>query len=173
MVSAGHERDSVIDPQRTHMYSHGCSCGGTGAAFDLPEAVANEVLAQKEELATRHFVVDAPHSLPMDPSDDGGYMPSRGGRRGGGGGGGFRRGGGGGGYSRGGGGGYSENSYCCIFSLFLVGVAPSIFFWCSLRPCSPGCGQSADHMGTVQSHGCTEVHQHEIIAGSLHHSSSC
>lgn len=95
-----------------HICIHmGARVRGTGAAFDLPEAVANEVLAQKEELATRHFVVDAPHSLPMDPSDDGGYMPSRGGRRGGGGGGGFRRGGGGGGgHSRGGGGGYSENS---------------------------------------------------------------
>ena len=100
-------------PLQTLQGAHG-RC--PGAAFDLPEAVANEVLAQKEELAARHLEVDAPHSLPMDPSDDGGYMPSRGGRRGGGGGGGgFRRGGSGGGYSRGGGSGYSENSHCWTY----------------------------------------------------------
>mmetsp|Transcript_16919 Transcript_16919/g.50518 ORF Transcript_16919/g.50518 Transcript_16919/m.50518 type:complete len:841 (+) Transcript_16919:117-2639(+) len=89
---------------------------GNGAAFDLPEALANEVLSLREELASRSIMVDAPTSLPMDPANDmggAGFPGFRGRGRGGGGGrgGGFRGGrGGGGGFrsSGGGGGGYSR-----------------------------------------------------------------
>lgn len=75
--------------------------GQEGAAFDLPQETAQELLAMSEELTKRKFTIDKPASLPMEPE-----RRSSGGGYGGGGGGGFQRGGGGyGGRSGGGGGG--------------------------------------------------------------------
>ena len=49
-----------------------------GAAFDLPEEAAQELLAQKATLAERNVIVDRPKSLSMDvlnrgPPRDGGF----------------------------------------------------------------------------------------------------
>jgi len=85
-----------------------------GAAFDLPEDIAQQLLAASEELTTRGITLDQPSSLPAEQVVDDGFQP-RSGRDRYGGGGGFRGGsrGGGGGYgrdrgSRGGGGGGSR-----------------------------------------------------------------
>ena len=102
--------------------------GLQGAAFDLPEEVAEMMMLQKEELTKRDFTLDKPTSLPLETGNE--YGGGGGGRRYGGGGGGYNQGGyggrqqgggsyrgrqsygggGGGGYnnSRGGGGGYQQ-----------------------------------------------------------------
>ena len=83
-------------------------CGVQGAAFDVPEAIAEEMLKKVTELEKRNFALDRPRSLPMDTMADrgsGGYDDRSGGHRSGrGGGGGYGRGGGGGGgsFNRGG-----------------------------------------------------------------------
>lgn len=76
-----------------------------GAAFDLPDHLADELMEKKEELISRGFKVDLPTSLPIENIRGGGFNDSRGGRYGRGGGyggrgqsGGYRGGGGGGRY---------------------------------------------------------------------------
>ena len=69
-----------------------------GAAFDLPDFMAAEVLAKKEELTSRGFSIDQPASLPVEQtsfSEEQDYGGNRGGYRGGRGGYGGRGGGGG------------------------------------------------------------------------------
>ena len=96
--------------------------GECGAAFDVPHARADELLACVTELETRGFKLDKPTTLPLaDMTDEygggggggrgGGYGRGRGGGYGRGRGGGYGRGGGGrggGSYGRGGGGGYQS-----------------------------------------------------------------
>lgn len=57
-----------------------------GAAFDLPDHLADELMEKKEELISRGFKVDLPTSLPIENIRGGGFNDSRGGRYGRGGG---------------------------------------------------------------------------------------
>lgn len=53
-----------------------------GAAFDLPDYMAEEIMGKKEELTSRGFKVDMPVSLPVEQtslSEDRGYGNGRGG----------------------------------------------------------------------------------------------
>lgn len=59
-----------------------------GAAFDLPEELAEEIMEKKEELTSRGFSIDLPTSLPIESVqvgrfDDGGGRGRYGGGRGG------------------------------------------------------------------------------------------
>ena len=54
-----------------------------GAAFDVPQEIADKMMANVEELTKRGFELDMPTSLPEEPFRGGGGGGGRGGGRGG------------------------------------------------------------------------------------------
>lgn len=48
-----------------------------GAAFDVPQEVADQILENKEQLTSRAFDLDLPTSLPEEREQRGGFSGSR------------------------------------------------------------------------------------------------
>lgn len=44
-----------------------------GAAFDLPDNLAEEMMSKKEELTSRNFNIDLPSTLPIETTVSSGY----------------------------------------------------------------------------------------------------